>query len=81
MPAGQNIIKTQNEKIERYQELAFELKKTSVKGKCHIHAVGIIFKDARTWKERLRTLTLLEVHNYRHILRKVFHILRKVLYP
>ena len=31
------------------------MQKTSFKSKCHIHAVGVIFKDARTWKERLRT--------------------------
>ena len=26
VPADQNIVKTQNEKVDRYQELAFEVK-------------------------------------------------------
>ena len=85
VPADQNIIMTQNEKIERYQQLAFELKRIIQASKVSFipiatSAVGIIFKDARTWKEKLRIPDIVGSGHLSAILRTA-HILRKVLCP
>ena len=85
VPADQNIIKTQNEKIERYQKLAFELKRINQASKLSVipivtGAVGIILKDARTWKGKLRIPDDVGSAQLSAILGTA-HILRKVLCP
>ena len=54
-----NIMKTQNEKIETYQELTFDVKRIHQASKVSVipivtSALEIISKDARTRKENLR---------------------------
>ena len=85
VPADQNIIKTQNEKIERYQELAFEVKRINKASKVSVitivtDAVETILKDARTRKEKLRIPDITGSGQLSAILRTA-HILRKVLCP
>ena len=83
--ADQNTIKTQNEKIERYQELAFEVKRINKASKVSVitivtDAVETILKDARTRKEKLRIPDITGSGQLSAILRTA-HILRKVLCP
>ena len=85
VPADQNIIKTQNKKIERYQELAFEVKRIKKASKVSVitivtDAVGTILKDARTRKEKLGIPDITGSGQLSAILRTT-HILRKVLCP
>ena len=68
-PADQNIVKTQNEEAERYQELAFEVKITHQASKASAIAIvvvvlGTISRDATTsWQKSEGFLTSSEVYD------------------
>ena len=58
VPADQNIAKTQNQKVDRHQELALGVKRIHQASKVSgipivVGALGTISKDARTWQEEL----------------------------
>ena len=58
VPADQNIEKTKNWKIERYQELAFEVKRVHRASRVTaipslIGALGTSSKNAKVWCEKL----------------------------
>ena len=57
VPADQNIINTEEEKVDRYQELAFEIKRIDRASKVTvipivIGALGTISKNAKSWHEK-----------------------------
>ena len=58
VPADQNIIRTEEEKVEKYQELAFEIRRIHGASKVTIipiliGALGSISKGAKTWFGKL----------------------------
>ena len=58
VPADQNIAKTQNEQVDRYQELTLGVKLIQQASKVSgvpifVRALETISKDARTWHEKL----------------------------
>ena len=82
VPADQNIIRTEEEKVEKYQDLAFEIRKIHGASKVTvipivIGALGSISKCANTWygklgvPEFLGSVQLSALLGTAHILRKV----------
>ena len=81
VPAGQNISQTKEEKVEKYQELAFEirihgaLKVTIIP--IVIGALGAILKSSKAWFGKLDVLDfhgsaqLLVILGTAHLLQKV----------
>ena len=60
VPADQNIIRTEEEKVEKYQDLAFEIRRIQGASKVTvipivIGALGSISKRAKTWYDKLGT--------------------------
>ena len=58
VPADQNMIRIEEENVEKYQDLAFEIKRIHGASKVTkipivIGAIGTIAKDARTWYVKL----------------------------
>ena len=58
MPADQNITRTEEEKVEMYQELAFEIRRIHGASKVTIvpiviGALGSVSKGAKTWFGKL----------------------------
>ena len=58
VPADQNIIRTEEEKVEKYQDLAFEIRRIHGASKVTvipivIGALGSISKRAKTWYNKL----------------------------
>ena len=58
MPADQTIIRTEEEKVEKYQELAFEIRRIHGASKVTIIAIvigalGSISRGAKTWFGKL----------------------------
>ena len=58
VPADQNIIRTEEEKVEKYQDLAFEIRRIHGASKVTvipivIGALGSISKRAKTWYDKL----------------------------
>ena len=58
VPADQNIVRTEEEKVERYQDLAFEIKRIFGASKMTVKlivigALGTISKNAKTWYGKL----------------------------
>ena len=58
VPADQNIINTEEEKVTKYQELEFEIKRihrpsTVTVISIVIGALGAISKNAKTWHSKL----------------------------
>ena len=83
VPADQNIIRTEEEKVEKYQELAFEIKMIHGASKVTlipivIGALGGISKCAKTWYGKLGVPAFLGSVQLSAILRTA-HLLRKVL--
>ena len=75
MPADQNITRTEEEKVEKYQELAFEIRRIHGASKVTIipiviSALGSISKDAKTWFGKL-DVQLSAILGTAHLLRKV----------
>ena len=72
VPADQNITRTEEEKVEKYQELAFEIRRIHRASKVTIipiviGALGSITKSAKTWFGKLDVRSL-EVYNYQPFL-------------
>ena len=53
VPGYENIVKTQNGKLDRHQELAFDLKPIYQASKVSIIPIGKISTDTKTWQETL----------------------------
>ena len=82
VPADQNIINTEEEKVDRYQDLAFEIKRIHRASKVTVipivtGALGTIPKNAKSWHEKLKiadivgSVQLSAIFGTAHILRKV----------
>ena len=83
VPADQKIIRTEEEKVEKYQDLAFEIRRIHGASKgavipIVIGALGSISKRVKTWYDKLVVLNSLEVTSLSAILLTA-HLLRKVL--
>ena len=83
VPADQNITRTEEEKVEKYQELAFEIRRVCGASKVIIipiviDALGSISKGAKTWFGKLEVPDLLGSVQLTAILGTA-HLLRKVL--
>ncbi|XP_063592583.1 uncharacterized protein LOC134769776 [Penaeus indicus] len=83
VPADQNIINTEEEKMAKYQELAFEIKRIHRASKVTvipivIDALGTISKNAKTWHGKLALPDIVGSAQLSAILGTA-HILRKVL--
>ena len=58
VPADQNIVRTEEEKVEKYQDLAFKIRRIHGASKVTIipiviGALGSISKRAKTWYDKL----------------------------
>ena len=82
MPADQNITRTEEEKVEKYQELAFEIRRIHGASKVTIipiviGALGSISKGEKTWFGKLDvpdfhgSVQLSAILGTAHLLRKV----------
>ena len=74
VPADQNIISTEEEKVDRYQNLAFEIKKIHRASKVTvipivIGALGTVSKNAKSWQGK-SDVAILAIGTD-HMLRKV----------
>ena len=83
VPADQNIIEIEEEKVERYQDLAFEIKRIHRASKVTvipivIGALGTISKNAKTWYRQVDLPDIIGSAQLSAILGTA-HILRKVL--
>ena len=83
VPFDQNIVKTEDEKVERYQDLAFEIKREHRNAKVEvipvvIGALGAYSKNAKNFVERLKIPNILDGAQFSAILGTA-HVLRKVL--
>ena len=83
VPADHNIIRTEEEKFEKYQELAFEIRRIHGASKVTIilivtGALGSILKGAKTWFGRLDVPDFLGSVQLSTILGTP-HLLRKLL--
>ena len=83
VPADQNIIRTEEEKVEKYQEVAFELRRIHGASKVTIipiviGALGSMSKVAKTWFGKLDVPDVLGSVQLSAILGTA-HLLRKVL--
>ena len=82
VPADQNITRTEEERVEKYQELAFEIRRIHGASKVTIiriviGALGSISKGAKTWfckldvPDFLGSVQLLAILGTARLLRKV----------
>ena len=83
VPVDQSIHRTQEEKVEKYQELAFEIRRVHGASKVIIIPIVIgallsISKGAKTWFARQNVPDLLRSVQLSTILRTA-HLLRKLL--
>ena len=83
VPADQNIIRTEEEKVEKYQDLAFEIRRIHGASKVTvipivIGALGSISKRAKTWYDKLGVPEFIGSVQLSAILGTA-HLLRKVL--
>ena len=83
MPADQNVINAEKEKVARYQELAFDIKRIHRASKVIvipivIGALGTVSKNAKTWHGKLDIPDIVGSAQLSAILGTA-HILRKVL--
>ena len=82
MPFDQNIVKTEEEKVERYQDLAFEIKREHRNAveviPVVIGALGAYSKNAKNFVKRLEIPNFLDGAQFSAILGTA-HVLRKVL--
>ena len=83
VPFDQNIVKTEEEKVERYQDLAFEIKREHRNAKVEvipvvIGALGAYSKNAKNFVKRLEIPNILDGAQFSAILGTA-HVLRKVL--
>ena len=83
VPADQNITRTEEEKVEKYQELALEIRRIHGASKVTIipiviGALGSILKGAKTWFGKLDvphflgSVQLSAILGTAHLLRKVW---------
>ena len=68
VPADQNIINTEEKKVDRYQDLAFEIKRIHRASKVTvipivIGALGTISKSAKSWHEKLKIPDIVGMHS------------------
>ena len=83
VPADQNIIRTEEEKVEKYQDLAFEIRRIHGATKVTvipivIGALGSILKRAKTWYDKLGVPEFIGSVQLSAILGTA-HLLRKAL--
>ena len=83
VPADQKIINTEEEKVTKYQELAFEIKRTHRISTVTVipivtGALGTISKNAKTWHSKLNIADIVGSAHLSAILGTAY-ILRKVL--
>ena len=83
MPFDQNILRTEDEKIERYQDLTFEIKRENNNAKVDVIPViigtlGSYSKKVKIWIEKLKIPNILNSAQLSTILGTA-HVLRKVL--
>ena len=83
VPMDQNIINTEKEKVDRYQDLAFEIKRIHKASKVTVMpivtgALGTISNNAKSWHEKLKIQDIVGSAQLSAILGTA-HILRKVL--
>ena len=83
VPVDQNITRTEDEKVEKYQELAFEIRRIHGASKVLmipivIGALGSISKGAKTWFGQLEVPDLLGSVQLSAVLGTA-HLLWKVL--
>ena len=79
MPADQNITRTEEEKVKKYQELPFEIRRIHGASKVTIipiviDALGCISKGAKTWFGKLDvpgSVDFSAILGTTHLLRKV----------
>ena len=83
VPVHQNIINTEEDKVDRYQELAFKIKRIHRASKVTvipivISTLGTISKNAKSWHEKLKIPDIVGSAQLSTILGTA-HILWKVL--
>ena len=83
VPADQNIISTEEEKVDRYQDLAFEIKRIHRASKVTvipivIGTLGTVSRNAISWRGKLDIPDIVGSTQLSAILGTA-HILRKVL--
>ena len=83
VPADQNIISTEEEKVDRYQDLAFEIKRIHRASKVTvipivIGTLGTVSRNAKSWHGKLDIPDIVGNTQFSAILGTA-HILRKVL--
>ena len=83
VPADQNIVRTEEAKVEKYQDLAFEIRRIHGASKVTaipivIGALGSISKRAKTWYDKLGVPEFIGSVQLSAILGTA-HLLRKVL--
>ena len=78
VPADQNINRTEEEKVEKYQELAFEIRRIHGASKVTIMPIVIGALGAKTWFGKLDVPDFLGSVQLSAILGTA-HLLRKVL--
>ena len=83
VPSDQNIINTEEEEVDRYQDLAFENKRIHRASKVTVilivtGALGTISKNAKSWHERLKIPDIVGSAQLSAILGTA-HRMRKVL--
>ena len=84
VPADQNIIRTEEERVEKYQDLAFEIRRIHGASKVTvipivIGALGSTSKRAKTWYDKLGVPEFIGRVQLSAILGTA-HLLRKVLW-
>ena len=83
VPFDQNILRTEDEKIARYQDLTFAIKRENNNTKVDVipvvtGALGSYSKNVKTWIETLKIPNILDSAQLSVILGTA-HVLRKVL--
>ena len=83
VPADQNIIRTEEKKVETYQDLTFEIRRIHGASKITIipnviGALGSISKRAKTWYDKLSVPEFIESVEFLAIL-GIANLLPKVL--
>ena len=83
VPADQNIISTEEEKMDRYQDLAFEIKRIHRASKVIvipivIGTLGTVSRNAKSWHVKLDIPEIVGSTQLSAILGTA-HVLRKVL--
>ena len=71
VPFDQNILRTESEKTEKYQDLTFEIKREQ---QCQSGPLGSYTKNVKTWIEKLKILNIIDSTQLSTILQKVLNL-------